>query len=57
MKTWLIVVMVIALLSQPLILPAAEPAQGIQWVPSFEEAMAKAKAEKKPVFIEFFNPN
>jgi hypothetical protein len=49
--------MAMAFVSHAVIAPAAEPAQGIQWASSFEEAMARAKAEKKPVFIEFFNPN
>ena len=31
--------------------------QGIQWVTNFDEALAKAKAENKPVFLDFFNPN
>lgn len=31
--------------------------QGIQWITNFDEALARAKAEKKPVFLDFFNPN
>jgi hypothetical protein len=31
--------------------------QGIQWVTNFDEALARAKAEKKPVYLDFFNPN
>ncbi len=29
---------------------------GIQWVTNFDEALARAKAENKPVFLDFFNP-
>jgi hypothetical protein len=30
---------------------------GIQWVTNFDEALARAKIEKKPVYLDFFNPN
>jgi len=28
----------------------------VQWVLDYEEALAKAKSEKKFVFLDFFNP-
>jgi len=31
-------------------------AQEIQWEKELEKALAKAKAEKKPVLMDFFNP-
>ncbi len=37
--------------------PVFGQGQGIQWVTNFDEALARAKAEKKPVFLDFFNPN
>ncbi len=29
----------------------------IQWLTSFNEGMSAAKADKKLVFLDFFNPN
>lgn len=29
----------------------------IEWLTSFEDGLAKAKAENKMVFLDFFNPN
>jgi hypothetical protein len=29
----------------------------INWITNFEEGLAKAKAEDKLVFTDFFNPN
>src|SRR5512139_4085607 len=31
--------------------------QDIQWVTNFDEALARAKAEKKPVYLDFFSRN
>lgn len=28
----------------------------IDWITSFDEGLAKAKAEDKPAFVDFFNP-
>ncbi len=36
---------------------AAEQQQGIQWSEDFEEALGRAHVEKRPIFIDFFNPN
>jgi hypothetical protein len=51
----------LALVLQTAPIWSAEPAggqdQGIQWVTNFDEALARAKAENKPVFLDFFNPN
>jgi hypothetical protein len=30
--------------------------KGIQWEDDLQKALAKAKAEKKPVLMDFFNP-
>jgi uncharacterized protein YyaL (SSP411 family) len=30
--------------------------KSIQWETDFSEALKKAKAEKKPVMLDFFNP-
>jgi len=37
--------------------PARAQDQGIQWITNFDEALARAKAENKPIFLDFFNPN
>lgn len=29
----------------------------IAWITSFDDGLARAKAEKKLVFLDFFNPN
>lgn len=31
-------------------------AKGLQWESSLEKALARAKAEQKPVLLDFFNP-
>lgn len=31
-------------------------ANQIQWEKSFDAALSRAKAENKPVFLDFFNP-
>jgi len=36
---------------------AAEQQQGIQWSEDFEEALKRAHVDKRPIFIDFFNPN
>ena len=28
----------------------------INWITSFAEGLAKARTEKKPAFVDFFNP-
>ncbi len=54
-------VVAMALVLQAALIWPAESAggqdQGIQWVTNFDEALARAKTEKKPVFLDFFNPN
>ena len=30
--------------------------QQIHWLTGLDEALARAKSEKKPVFLDFFNP-
>jgi hypothetical protein len=30
--------------------------RGIQWITDFDEALARGRAENKPVFLDFFNP-
>ena len=56
-----VLVVAVALVSQTAVIWLAEPVagqdQGIQWVTNFDEALARAKAEKKPVYLDFFNPN
>jgi hypothetical protein len=29
----------------------------VAWITDMDNALAKAKAEKKPILIDFFNPN
>jgi uncharacterized protein YyaL (SSP411 family) len=31
-------------------------AEKIQWLESMDEALKRAKAENKPIFLDFFNP-
>ena len=56
-----VLVVGVALVLQTALVWPAEPGggqkQGIQWVTNFDEALARAKAEKKPVYLDFFNPN
>jgi hypothetical protein len=56
-----VLVVAVALVLQTALIWPAEPVgrqdQGIQWVTNFDEALARAKAEKKPVYLDFFNPN
>ena len=56
-----VLVVAVALVLQTALVWPAEPGggqdQGIQWVTNFDEALARAKAEKKPVYLDFFNPN
>jgi hypothetical protein len=49
----------LVLLTAPIWLPVPAGGQGtgIQWVTNFDEALSRAKAEEKPVFLDFFNPN
>ena len=49
----------LVLLTAPIWLPgpAGGQGKGIQWETNFDEALARAKAEDKPVFLDFFNPN
>jgi hypothetical protein len=56
MRKWSILAMAVALMGQTVVMAAEEPSQGIQWAASFQDAMTRAKAENKPVFVEFFNP-
>jgi hypothetical protein len=34
-----------------------ESGRGIQWMTDFDEALARGRAENKPVLLDFFNPN
>ena len=56
-----VLVVAVALVLQTALVWPAEPVggqdHGIQWVTNFDEALARAKAEKKPVYLDFFNPN
>lgn len=56
-----VLVVAVALFLQTSLIWPAEPVggqdQGIQWVTNFDEALARAQAEKKLVFLDFFNPN
>ena len=56
-----VLLVAVALVLQTALVWPAEPGggqdQGIQWVTNFDEALARAKAEKKPVYLDFFNPN
>ncbi len=56
---FLVVTMALVLLTVSIGLsdPAAGKGQGIQWVTNFDEALARAKAEDKLVFLDFYNPN
>ncbi len=54
---WIIAAALIAqgmLVSSP---ASAAEQQGIQWSEDFEEALSRAQVEKRPIFIDFFNPN
>jgi hypothetical protein len=56
---FLVVAVALVSLTAPIWLPspAGAQGQGIQWVTNFDEALARAKAENKLVFLDFFNPN
>lgn len=34
-----------------------KPLMGIQWWTNFDDALKHARAEGKPLFLDFFNPN
>jgi hypothetical protein len=60
MRILQVLVFVVALVLQTALIWPAAPVggqdQGIPWVTNFDEALARAKAEDKPVFLDFFNP-
>jgi len=61
MRILRVLVVAVALVMQTAPIWAAEQVrgqdQGIQWVTNFDEALARATAEKKPIYLDFFNPN
>jgi hypothetical protein len=61
MKINHVAVVMAALVLQTALGWSAEPIGGqnvgIQWVTNFDEALARAEIEKKPVYLDFFNPN
>ena len=57
-----LIAMAVAVLMITVTVAAAEQGQnkalmGIQWWTSFDDALKHAKAEGKPLFLDFFNPN
>lgn len=60
MKGLFSIMVILALFAQAAISLAGdkskEETRQIQWLTSIDEAMARAKSEKKPVFLDFFNP-
>ena len=36
---------------------SGQSGRGIQWMTNFDEALARGRAENKPVLLDFFNPN
>ena len=61
MRILRVLVVTVALVLQAVLIWPAESVGGqdqdIQWVTNFDEALAMAKTEKKPVYLDFFNPN
>ena len=61
MRILQVLVVAVALALQTALIWPAEPVGGqgksIQWVTNFDESLALAKAENKPVYLDFFNPN
>jgi hypothetical protein len=51
----------VTVMAQAAVLPSfggtGNQSQGIQWATGFDEALSRARAENKPVFLDFFNPN
>jgi len=60
MKSLFSIMVILAWFAQGEITMAADKSsesnQRIQWLTSIDEAMAKAKSEKKPMLLDFFNP-
>jgi hypothetical protein len=61
MRILQVLVVAVALVLQTALIWPAEPVggqgKGIEWLTNFDEALARAKAENKPVYLDFFNPN
>jgi len=61
MKNLFGVIIMLALFAQGEIAVTADNSKQetrqIQWLTSLDKALAKAKSENKPVFLDFFNPN
>jgi hypothetical protein len=58
----ILIAIAVAVLTIPVMVTAAEqgqnkPLMGIQWWTNFDDAMKHARAEGKPLFLDFFNPN
>jgi hypothetical protein len=58
----ILIAIAVAVLTIPVTVAAAEQGQnkastGIQWWTNFDDAMKHARAEGKPLFLDFFNPN
>jgi thiol:disulfide interchange protein len=61
MRIALVFLVTVALMAQVGVMPSSgstgKQEQGIQWAAGFDEALDQARAAKKPVLLDFFNPN
>lgn len=61
MNKILLIVTLLAFLISVTAATASEPKKtggtGIQWLTSMDQAVKRAKAENRPILLDFFNPN
>ncbi|MBI5249538.1 MAG: hypothetical protein HY912_08590 [Desulfomonile tiedjei] len=56
-----VLMVAVVLVVQTMLMPPPTSAEGqeqkIKWADNFDQALSLAQAQKKPILLDFFNPN